>query len=130
MSTWIPFTAGPEVRADGPVVVSLTDFTFRRRHLPAVARLGLRLRQGWYAMPGAVGLWLWAEPLRGRSGSVSVWTNEDDLRRFVRLPAHTAIMRDWRSRGSLRATTLHADRFDRAAILADARRWLADAQAV
>lgn len=35
----------------------------------AVYLTGLRLREGWYAMPGAVGMWLWGQPLAGRGGS-------------------------------------------------------------
>ena len=44
-----------------------------------VAVYGLRMRMGWYAMPGAVGMWLWMMPASGRGGSVSVWASEEDL---------------------------------------------------
>jgi heme-degrading monooxygenase HmoA len=63
-------------------------------------------------MPGAIGLWLWGQPLtRGRGGSVSVWESEADLRRFVALPAHLAIMRKYRALGTLNSTTWQMDRF-------------------
>src|SRR2546422_10475094 len=103
---------GPDAGTSGPVAVSVTDFAMARwRHVPRVALTGLRLRMGWYAMPGAVGLWLWSLPARRRSGSISVWTGEDDLRRFVALPEHVAVMRRNRDRGHLRATTWRTERF-------------------
>ena len=44
-------------------MVSVTEFlAYRRRELPGVALKGLNMRMGWYAMPGAVGLWLWSLP--------------------------------------------------------------------
>jgi hypothetical protein len=61
----------------------------------------------------------------GRSGSVSVWTSEDDLRRFVGLPLHVDVMRRNRDRGTLRSTTWTADAFVRADVLDRARQWIA-----
>ncbi|MDT7751268.1 MAG: hypothetical protein QOD96_4930, partial [Pseudonocardiales bacterium] len=53
-----PWASGPATAATSSVVVSVTDFaSHRRRDLAGVALVGLRLRMGWYAMPGAVGLW-------------------------------------------------------------------------
>jgi hypothetical protein len=123
LSRWVP---GPAIGADS-AVVSVTDFTAHRiRDLPGIALTGLRLRMGWYAMPGAVGLWLWSVPMQARSGSVSVWTSEDDLRRFVGLPLHVDVMRRNRDRGTLRSTTWTADEFVRADVLRRAREWIAD----
>src|SRR3954469_12472226 len=66
--------AGPAADPEGDVVVSVTDLSLARwRDVPMAAALGLRLRLGWYAMPGAVGLWLWSIPAQRRSGSVSGW---------------------------------------------------------
>jgi hypothetical protein len=116
---------GPAAGAEGQVVVSVTDF--RPNHLhdaPRVIATGLRLRLGWYAMRGAVGLWLWSLPLARRSGSISVWTSEEDLRGFVGLPAHVEIMRRYRDRGSLRSETWVAKRFASAEILDHAREWI------
>ena len=123
-----PRTSGPDAGTDEAVVVSVTDFnTARWRHVPAVTLTGLRLRLGWYAMPGAVALWLWSMPARRRSGAVSIWTSEEALRRFVTLPEHVAIMARNRSRGSLRSTTWHAERFAPRDILAAAKGWIGDA---
>lgn len=109
---WLPWREGPAARHDGPVVVSLTDFTATRvRDLPGIYLAGLRLREGWYALPGAVGLWLWGRPLERRGGSLTVWASKEDLRRFVSLPAHVAIMRRYRERGTIRAYTWETDRF-------------------
>jgi hypothetical protein len=124
-----PCAPGPDAQTRGPVVVSVTDFVVARwRHVPGVALTGLRLRMGWYAMPGAVGLWLWSMPARRRSGSISVWTGEDELRRFVALPEHVSVMRRNRDRGDLRATTWRSERFAARDVLSSATRWIAEAR--
>jgi hypothetical protein len=123
----VPWAPGPASGADSAVIVSVTDFAVHRRgHLPGVWLTGLRLRMGWYAIPGAVGLWLWSLPIRARGGSVSVWTSEEELRRFVGLPLHVDVMRRNRDRGTLRSTTWTADRFVVADVLQRAREWIAD----
>jgi hypothetical protein len=123
MTRWTP---GPDLETDGGVVVSVTDFTANRvRDVPGIVRTGLRLRAGWYAMRGAVGLCLWSLPLDRRSGSISVWTSEDDLRGFIGLPAHLEVMRRYGNRGSVRSTTWKEERFASADVLDQARRWIA-----
>jgi hypothetical protein len=107
------------------VLISVTDFTTHRwRDLPAIWFNGLRLRRAWPRMQGAVGMWLWADPLRRRSGSISVWTSEAELRRFVRWPVHMAIVRKYRSRGSLTASSWTAERFEPAEAIREAERRL------
>jgi hypothetical protein len=97
---------GPVPRTDGTVVVSLTEFTARRRRdLPAIARDGLALSRGWWAMPGAIGVLLYLDVIAGSGGSLSVWATEEDLRRFIALPRHLAIMRKYRSRVTVRSAT-------------------------
>jgi hypothetical protein len=123
LTPWMP---GPHDPADAPVVVSVTDFAVHHLHtLPAVAVNGMRMRMGWYAMPGAVGLWLWSVPATARSGSISIWASEDDLERFIVLPHHVDIMSRYAPRGSVRSTTWTADTFDSHAILDRARKWIA-----
>jgi hypothetical protein len=120
-----PWASGPATAVTSSVVVSVTDFaSHRRRDLAGVALVGLRLRMGWYAMPGAVGLWLWSLPLQARSGSISVWTSEDDLRRFVGLPLHVEVMRRNARRGTVRATTWNAEEFVSSEVLDRARQWI------
>jgi heme-degrading monooxygenase HmoA len=119
LAAWLPWQPGPASERDHEraAVVSVTDFrAHQARDLPRIYLSGLRLREGWYAMPGAIGLWLWSEPLnKGRGGSVSIWESEADLRRFVALPAHVAIMRRYRTLGTLRSTTWQMERFTRSA---------------
>lgn len=123
LTPWMP---GPVDSGDCPVVVSVTDFqTHHRRELPAVAARGLRMRMGWYAMPGAIGLWLWSLPATARSGSISVWAGEDDLERFITLPHHVDIMRRYGPRGTVRATTWKADAFQPHEVVERARTWIA-----
>ena len=117
---WKP---GASARAEGPVLVSLTDFTFARwRDLPGAWLAAARLRRHWRRHDGAVGLMLWAQPWRRRSGSISIWRSDANLERFVRTPEHLAIMRSYRARMSGVATTWHTDRFDRAEVVNEARR--------
>ncbi|MBE1491186.1 hypothetical protein H4W31_006824 [Plantactinospora soyae] len=121
-SAWAP---GPSTGSDGPMLVSVTDFQADRlRDLPGIFRAGLRLRRAWPQLAGAVGMWLWAEPLERRCGSVSIWQDEEALRGFVAWPEHVRIMRRYRSRGQIRATSWLAARSDPAAIWAQARPYL------
>jgi heme-degrading monooxygenase HmoA len=117
MTLWLPWRDGPARDHDGPVLVSLTQFTAARAHeLPGIYRAGMRLRGGWYALPGALGMWLWAAmPHQRRCGSLSIWQSEEHLQRFVALPAHLAIMRKYRTRGELTSHTWQLDHFDKAA---------------
>jgi hypothetical protein len=123
LTPWMP---GPVDPGDAPVVVSVTEFSaHHRRVLPGIAANGLRMRMGWYGMSGAVGMWLWAQPIAGRSGSISVWASEEDLERFINLPHHVDIMRRYGDRGTVRSTTWTADRCDRSVILDRAHIWIA-----
>src|SRR3954463_10151687 len=104
--------AGPVPRTDGPVVVSLPEFTARRfRDLPGIARDGIGLSRGWWALAGAVGVLLYVEPAQKRGGALSVWANEDDLRRFVALPRHAETMRRHRGHVTVRSATWRTERF-------------------
>jgi hypothetical protein len=118
------WTEGPS-GADGSVLVSVTDFEVLdlRDRIGAWVQ-GIRLRRAWPSMPGAIGLWLWVKPLSRRSGSVSVWRSEEDLRRFVGWPRHVAIMRRYRGAGELTSATWWAERFDAQQIWAAAERRL------
>lgn len=108
----------------GPVLVSVTAFRADRRlDLPGIYRAGMRLRRIWPQLTGAVGMWLWAEPLRGRSGSVSVWRDQAALHRFVAWPEHVKIMQRYRGRGQVTAATWTVAEPDRETIWADAVRW-------
>jgi hypothetical protein len=118
--------AGPLPRSAGPVVVSLTEFTPRHvRDWPVIARDGLGLTRGWWAMAGAIGVVLYGDARHRCGGSLSLWASEEDLRRFVALPRHVAIMRRYRDRGTVRATVwTSAEAIDLDATLARRNRWL------
>jgi hypothetical protein len=119
---------GPVDPHGRPVVVSVTEYRAdHRRDLPAVVLKGLRMRMGWYAMPGAIGLWLWSLPTHAVGGSISVWANEADLARFVGLPHHVNIMRRYGDRGTVRSTTWHTDRFEPETIIDRAGSWITGA---
>jgi heme-degrading monooxygenase HmoA len=104
---------GPAPRTAGAVVVSLTEFTARRfRDLPGIARAGIALQSGWWAMPGDIGVLLYAYPAQRKGGSLSVWESEADLRRFIRLPRHVAVMRAYRDRVTVRSATWTSESVD------------------
>ncbi|MGW6062739.1 hypothetical protein [Streptomyces sp. NPDC055189] len=108
-----PWQAGPAAHTPGPVLVSVTEFTAHRHSQTApIALAGLRLRRSWPGTPGAVGMWLWADPWHKRSGSVSLWSDERSLYAFVGRPDHLRIVRAHKDRGAMRATAWTADRFD------------------
>jgi hypothetical protein len=115
--TFAVWTDGSQSAAPGPVLVSVTDFLIpsARDRIGAWAR-GPDMRRLCASMPGALGFWLWVKPLRRRSGSVSIWRGEDELRRFVAWPSHVEIMRRYRDAGEVTATTWWAERFDAAQI--------------
>ncbi|MFI9450650.1 hypothetical protein [Amycolatopsis sp. NPDC052450] len=122
---WIP---GQAADFSGEVLVSVTALTLDDfRSTPGAYRAGYLLSREWPRLPGAVGQWLWAEPLRRRLGSVSVWRDHAGMRGFVGLPAHVAIMREYRELGTTRATTWSTDDLDSRAIWQRADRWLRDA---
>ncbi len=100
-----------------PVYVSVTDFRINRpRHVLGAWRTGLRLRRSWPRLDGAIGLWLWSEPLKLRSGAVSIWQSEADLMRFLRSPLHRAIVAKYRTRMSGTSIGWTAPWPDRAAV--------------
>jgi hypothetical protein len=107
------------------VLVSLTEFRARSwRYFPAMAWIGLGLRAGWYGLPGAVGLYRWTDVSQRCVGSLSVWTDEANLRRWIGLPRHVRVMRRYRPRGTARSTSWTCESFDRSAILDEAKRRL------
>ena len=119
------WTRGPDA-AHGPVLVSVTDF-----HVPRAADLvhvylqGLRLSRAWPSLSGAVGMWMWTKPLRRRAGSVSVWRDEADLRRFLRSRPHVRVMRDYRDKGEISSTSWLEASFDPRSVWANAAARLA-----
>ena len=104
---------------DDFVLVGVTDFTAHGYGQSVVVALaGMRLRRTWPSTPGAVGMWLFADPLRRRSGSVSVWADERGLKEFTGRPDHVRIVRAHRGRGELRSARREFEEFDPDAVWA------------
>jgi hypothetical protein len=66
-------------------------------------------------------------PLALRTGSISVWSDEAALRRFVGLPLHVDVMRRNRDRGTVRSATWAVEEFDAAEQRERARTWILSA---
>ncbi|MEC3918121.1 hypothetical protein [Nocardia sp. CDC160] len=114
----LPWKPGPTPNPEGPVFVSVTDFLAQSQEdWLEIYRAGDELATAWPIMQGAVGLWLWGKPGELRGGSVSVWESERDMRRFVRWPKHTEIVRAWRGRVGIGVASWQAETFDADAIL-------------
>ncbi|MEV0226526.1 hypothetical protein [Streptomyces sp. NPDC050704] len=117
----------PESKAAGAAVVSVTEFTPHRPWTSfGVNVAGVALRRVWQDIEGAVGLWLWVDPdpLRPRSGSVSVWRDEKDLQGFVARHDHVRVVRSYRHRGAMRSTTWRTECFSPDATQEAARSFL------
>lgn len=95
---------------------------------PAHGRDRVWASAGWYGLPGAIGLYLWIDLPKRCVGSLSVWTNETDLQRWVGLPRHVQVMRRYKPRGTARSAQWSCEAFDRLAILNEAKRRLAQGE--
>jgi hypothetical protein len=105
--------AGPHDGAQTPVVVSFTDFRAdSEQDFQQIFGTGMKLRESWPIMRGAVGLWLWGKPAEFRGGALSFWERRDDLRRFVRWPVHTAIIKEWQGRIEVLSESWDDERLD------------------
>lgn len=105
----------------GPVHVSMNDFLIHKvADVPRVAREGMRFRHHWPETSGALGLWVGAVGTVRRQISVSVWRDPDDLKQFVRSPAHLRIMREFRGTGALYTNAWSSEHLDRAQIWREA----------
>ena len=125
LKVWKP---GPHSTWSEPAFVSVTDFRIDRwRDVPGVWLEGIRLRRTWPNRPGAVGLWTWTLPWSRRSGSVSVWRTESDLRRFVGSTRHIQTMQRFRHAGRVTSSSWRIEAFVPGAVWTEAARRLARA---
>jgi hypothetical protein len=123
LRVWKP---GPHSSWSDSAFVSVTDFRIARwRDLPSAWLEGIRLRRTWPQRQGAVGLWLWALPWARRSGSVSVWRTEEDLRQFVGWARHVQTMKRFRHAGHLTSASWTITAFQRSEVWQEAARRLA-----
>jgi hypothetical protein len=119
---WKAGAAAPE---GGEILIAATEARFGRyRDLPGAAVAALRLRRSWPRLQGAIALSLAAQPLNRTTRSISVWQSEEHLLRFLRSPAHLAIVRRYRGRLSIRSATWSSASFDRSNVREEAERHL------
>jgi hypothetical protein len=83
----------------GPILWSATRFTYRRLvDMPGVFLHGLGLRRSWPEIEGAIGVFLAGDLFRRTTYTVSAWTDDASLRRWLRSPAHAQLVRRYLSR--------------------------------
>ncbi len=124
---WSKWAGGPEAENSGEVFVSVTHFqAVRMIDMPRIMLSGWALQRRWEELPGAVGTWLWLDLARKRSGSVSVWRAESDMRNFVRWAPHVEIVRRNRQAGRMTSISWTLAKLDRRAIRTDATRRLSN----
>ncbi len=118
---WSKWIGGPEAATLGGVFVSVTHFqAVRMIDMPRIAWSGWALQRRWQELPGAIGVWLWLDLARKRTGSVSVWRTESDMRNFVRWVPHVEIVRRNRHAGRMTSKSWTLAKLDRRAIRIDA----------
>jgi hypothetical protein len=107
------------------LVFSATKTEFARyRDLPRASLAALRLRRMWPGLDGAVGVGLQMDVLRRRSWSVSIWSDEGALTRFLQSPAHVETVTRFRERVEVRSRTWTASRTSPRGAWAEAKRRL------
>jgi hypothetical protein len=82
--------------AHGAVFVSATRFTYRRMwHMPFVFWHGMALRRRWSEVDGAIGMFTGGSLAERTTYTLSAWSTEPDLARWLRSPEHARLMRDF-----------------------------------
>ncbi|MFT3925293.1 MAG: hypothetical protein QM778_22335 [Myxococcales bacterium] len=94
--TRLPWKTGPAAPG-ASVFLSATRFSYRSfLSMPAVLTHGLRLRSQWPTLEGAVGMWTAASLYKRTTYTLTAWSSEQDLARWIMSPYHTRLMRDFR----------------------------------
>ncbi len=92
--------AGPMGDAEGPFMISLTQFTTTHlTDIPDIWRASERLGNQLARIDGAVGVLTYIRPGRRQVGSLSIWAEERGLSAFMKLPYHVEIMQKYKTRG-------------------------------
>jgi hypothetical protein len=96
----------------GAFMLSATRFTYRNlTDMPGVFWHGLGLRRNWAQIEGAIGVFIGADLLQRTTYTVSAWSDEADLRRWLASPEHARLMRGYGPRlQSSAAVSWTADR--------------------
>jgi hypothetical protein len=66
--------------------------------MPFVSWHGFRLRSGWPKIDGAIGISIAMDLASRTTYTVTAWRSPEDLKTWVRSPAHAPLMRNYRSR--------------------------------
>ena len=121
----LPWKQGSVRASPATVLVSATRTEFRhRRDLLRAVVAGSTLRRAWPRTEGAIGIWVAVEPVHRRSWTLTAWSTERDLRRFVHSPQHRAITRRYRELVTVSSTTWCANPFTLPEALEEARQRL------
>lgn len=118
--------AGPAAAAEGPILVSFTEFTpYRLRDIASIWLVADRLGDELVEIGAARGVQTYLQLGRRRVGSLSAWTSEQGLLEFIRLPHHLETMRRYRSRGlPLRSARWWCEGFEPGEAMAEGSRRL------
>ena len=113
MLVTMPWKRGAVPGAGPACVISATRTEIARsRDVPGISVGGLSLRARWAENPGSIGMQI-AMDLRHRvSWSLSAWTTEDDLDRFVRSEHHLRVVAPYRAHVMVAATRWRAEQLD------------------
>jgi heme-degrading monooxygenase HmoA len=98
-----PWTPGPSAGSPGPHLLSVNEYRPHRvRDVLPIARVTAELVRDLRTLDGCCGV-VTAYALRGLvTCSLSIWSDEEALRRFTVARPHREVMRTYRTRGYLR----------------------------
>ncbi|MFD4444548.1 hypothetical protein ACFWPK_32695 [Nocardia sp. NPDC058519] len=117
---------GPHAHAEGPFMISVTQYTpTRLTDLPDIWLAAESLGDQLIQIDGAVGVMTYLRPGRRHLGSMSIWADDRGLKDFIKLPDHVEIMRKYRPRGlPLRSATWWSDELEVSAAVTEGLRIL------
>jgi len=98
-----PWTAGPSAGSDGPHLLSVNEYRpHRLRDVVPIARVTALLVRDLSELDGCCGVVTAYAPRGLVTYSLSIWTEEEALRRFTLARPHREVMNAYRTRGYLR----------------------------
>jgi heme-degrading monooxygenase HmoA len=119
--------SGSATGAPGGLVSATRTVVHRYRDLPGILRAGSRLLRHWDEHEGGIGVQVVVDLARRTSWTVSLWTSEAALRRFVRSDRHQLTIGPYRSRVTVTGTTFFVHDFELRDAWAEAANRLGDA---
>jgi hypothetical protein len=66
-------------------------------HMPVIFWHGMAMRRRWGEIDGAIGMFTGGSLAERTTYTVSAWSTEADLTRWLRSPGHARLMRDFRA---------------------------------